>query len=118
MLNTIELETQRLRTMVSTIQEHIGAYKASATAPDGPVKPEPITKICSNKTCHRRYTSDGYTQRSDLRIERFIDREQDEKKQALYTFCSMSCLEKWSIALSMAHANVNQTPYQKGIIRG
>lgn len=119
-LNSIELETGRLREQLRLIKSEMNpSYRTSETAtmsmtntPEPAKEPEKPVKICSNKQCHKRYTTDGYRQFTPKynQPDGFISRD------GVMTFCSMTCLERWSNLYSRLQNGLIEKTYQQGKI--
>ena len=97
MVNSLELESQRLGKMVSTIQEQVGDHKASMTTPPEQPKPEPKLLQCS--VCHKAYDPtkrefhrQSWIPRSELAPD-MLDFSNSKEGRALVRLCSVDCIE-------------------------
>ena len=105
MLNTLELETARLKKMVGEIKPE---SKATEAKPVIKPNPEP-TFQCS--VCGRTFTMNYLTGniRPDVELSGFTNMARQGQKYT-YLYCSMSCCEKLSAAYTRAKSDVAQTP--------
>jgi hypothetical protein len=106
-LNSIELESQRLRALLKSALEEGEPAKATMTTPQVKMVEKPNTYECS--VCGRNYRDKGDLTSGSMSPDKLLVQFRNfalSGQKPFYRYCSYPCAEKLGNALTFASSNV------------